>query len=178
MCELYALFAAPAAGTGDEVQLSIGVGDACGSEAITTMAVTLADDPREPGGVRVDYANGVLVYEGQSCALAEDVALSGAYGTLDCARSGIGAGTDDVVLGLALAFEATFEGEHGIWVDATDSEGRLGWTQVGTFTVADVYVEDDAPADVDPGCACATSTTGAGWLVLTVAFGLISRRRR
>lgn len=178
MCELYALFAAPAAGSGDEVQLSVAVGDSCGSDALTTMAVTIADEPTS-GGVRVDYANGVLTYEGQSCALAEDVVLRGERGALDCARSGVGAGTDDFVLGLALAFEASFEGEHGIWVDATDGEGRLGWTRVGTFTVEDVYVEDDVPTDVvDEGCACATSTTGGGWLALAVTCGLFSRRRR
>lgn len=125
-----------------------------------------------------DNVVGLFYGEGaQTCAPGAAATLGTAYGSLDCAGSWVaGSGTDGTV-GWALQFNpSTFAGTHGLFVDAKGPESqvpepRLGWTQVGSYTVvgaADAGSGDAAQAldvallqDSAPPAADAAATADA-----------------
>jgi hypothetical protein len=93
---------------------------------------------------------------GESCVPGERKVLRAAYGALDCARSMVtSAGTDLTAL-WALSFDAArFAGPHRVYFDAKGGPGapepRLGWTEMGAFTV--VAPPDAGTAAPDGGAS-------------------------
>jgi hypothetical protein len=100
--------------------------------------------------VHVGFEGGRFGLDADSCAAGEARVLRGPYGSLDCAGSrGIAQG-NDLVVEWALAFDpSTFAGERRVFFDAKggpgDPEPRLGWTEMGRFTV--VSTPDAGPPD-------------------------------
>ncbi|MEI8257223.1 MAG: hypothetical protein WCJ30_16235 [Deltaproteobacteria bacterium] len=110
--------------------------------------------------VAVGYEAGMLGLDAQQCAPGEARVLTGAYGSLDCARTTVSSSGDDLTIDWALGFDgATFSGTHGVYFDAKGPssvvpEPRLGWLQMGTFTVPAVAMDAglvDASSDATAG---------------------------
>ncbi len=153
--------------------------------------------------LNVGYEAGLLNFENQSCAPGENKLLTGAYGSLDCAATSVSTSGAVRSVTWALRFDTTkFAGTHKVFVDAKGGTGspepRLGWTELGTFTVSDEW-NDAGQVDAgkpdsgtaangstelsDPGCGCRAPGARSPWLgaavlALTAALAASWRRRR
>lgn len=106
------------------------------------------------------YEAGQVFAAGQSCAPGEDKLLTTPLGAVDCARTTVTPSGDDLVVEWALRFDLqSFAGPHLFFVDAKGGpatpEPRLGWTDVGTWTVA-------APVTPDGGSGGSMGVDGGG----------------
>jgi hypothetical protein len=118
----------------------------------TEVAIDLPSIP-----IGMEY--GVLFAHGQSCLPGEDKVLVGEYGNLNCANSSFFDFEDERWVYYDVQFHTdTFAGEKTLFFDAKGGEGdpepRLGWTEVGTFTVVDdpddVSCAPDVPTHASP----------------------------
>ena len=166
------------------------------------LAVWDAVDPFLPA-VQVGYEAGQLYLDGASCAPGSSGELVGSYGRLDCASSSASLDGNRLTAQWSIAFDmATFGGTHGVYLDAKGGaalpEPRLGWTQLGSYTVQAGGSGGTAPpaggaggangaasGAEDAGCGCRTPERephrpgGAVGLVLAaLALGLRQRPRQ
>jgi hypothetical protein len=125
--------------------------------------------------------NGLFQTAGQSCLPGEDKVIEAEYGSLDCAASSFYDQGNERWVNFAITFNTeTFAGKKGIFFDAKGGEGdpepRLGWTEMGVFTVVDEPTamgcaakeptpdsdEGNADADAGNGPNNADADTGNG----------------
>lgn len=155
---------APASGTGVAQTFRVRFTHCEGASAFRVVQL-LAGDAVDPGlpALAVGYEGGMLyVGDGsQACAPGENKVLGTPYGGLDCSSSSAAATAGALVVDWSLLFDpSSFAGDHLLFVDAkggsSTPESRLGWTDVGSWTVAaapDAGVTTDASAGWPDGSA-------------------------
>jgi hypothetical protein len=210
---LRALSLEPSSGVG-QAQLFRATYEHCEGASAFRIAQIWVGDRVAPGvpAVAGAFENGAfsLGVPGETCTPGQSGALRAAYGLLDCAASFVSFGGRRLTVGWALTFDASrFAGAHRIFLDAKggrgDPEPRLGWTELGSFTVAppgtlDGGSEDAADAGtsahdggageaVSPpptasGCTTTTPSLWGGltllvvWVLLVLLRAFVTPRRR
>ena len=197
----------PGAGSGATAELQARYRHCAGGDAFRVAQLWVGPEPgANAAAVHAGYGDGVFGLDGAVCAPGADLRIEGELATLDCARSAATVVGDGLILDFALEFDAAgFAGEHGVWFDGKGGEGdpepRIGWTQMGTFTVVPEPVgdDDDSGDDDDDVTAAAPVAGGApdfgvvqdcgcwsgprpgvtlGWLVVLVVCATRRRRAR
>ncbi len=156
----------PTAGSGTSGVLRAVYRHCAGAVSFRVVQLTVADAVAVGvPAVAVAYEAGMLGLGAQQCVPGEARVLTGPYGSLDCARTTVSSSGDDLTVDWALGFDgATFAGTHGVYFDAKGPsyvvpEPRLGWMQMGTFTVPAVAADAgfaDASSDVPASDVAAT----------------------
>jgi MYXO-CTERM domain-containing protein len=95
------------------------------------------------------FENGLLSWDTQQCVPGDPVSLVTEHSTLDCAQTTVTSIGNEMHVQWAVEFDVdSFAGPQNIFFDAKggagDPEPRLGWTQVGTFTVQAEAAGDDS----------------------------------
>ena len=145
----------PDAEAGSAVTFQARYGHCEGAETFRVVQFMVAEDvtATDPN-IHVGFGDGVLGHNGDQCLPGADQVLPGEWGDLDCAASGVWFAGNELIVDYALILHPdTFGGPKNLYFDAkggdADPEPRLGWTQVGTWTVAADPPPDDPPADDD-----------------------------
>jgi MYXO-CTERM domain-containing protein len=190
---------APASGSGPEQAFVTRIAhcEGAGALRIVQLRVTKVVDAQEPA-VAPAFEAGAFHLDAQSCAPGEATELVSTYGSLDCASSSVVEDGDEMAVTFALRFDVeAFAGERGLFMDAKGGspspEPRLGWTEVGSWTVAASTAgsggsSGGAPGDRggvsgdDSGCGCrsagvASSASVSAWLI-GLMLSLAIRRRQ
>jgi len=152
----------PAAGSGSAVTFEARYAHCLGAETFRVVQMMVAEEVTavDPN-VHVSFSDGLLRHAGQQCLPGVDQVLHGDWGALDCSGSTAWFVGDELIVEYALILDPdAFAGPKNLFFDAKggsgDPEPRLGWTQVGTWTVAEDPVDsgnDDTPPpeDEEPG---------------------------
>jgi MYXO-CTERM domain-containing protein len=164
----------PASGSGPAQAFATRISHCEGASAfrIVQLRVTKVVDAQEPA-VAPSFEAGLFHLDAESCAAGEAKQLVSTYGTLDCASSTVAQNGNELVVTFALGFDTeSFAGERGLFVDAKGGsvtpEPRLGWTEVGSFTVQPNASGSGGSSGAPPtdrggvsedssGCGCRTS---------------------
>lgn len=192
----------PANGSGQAAVLGVDYTHCSGAAALRVVQLWVGD--QVSGGtpaVSASYEAGQLRLDGatESCAPGESKVLVSTHGSLDCAGSSVTSAGDVLSVKWAVAFDlASFSGSHKVFVDAKGGSGtpepRLGWTELGTFTVGTTTLDGGkldgggggasggtTPA-ADSGCGCRIERNGhEPWGLsapLLLVMGAWARRRR
>jgi hypothetical protein len=168
----------PANGSGSAAVLQVPYTHCEGASAFRVVQIWVGDQVQNGvPAVSAGYEAGMLSLDGSSdtCTPGEAKTLSSSYGSLDCATTTAQSSGDTLTVSWSLAFDSAFTGAHSVFVDAKGGSGtpepRLGWTELGSFTVGTAPSPDagqadagkDAgfsshgstePADSDSGCGC------------------------
>lgn len=190
---------APASGTGAEQAFVTRIAHCEGADAfrIVQLRVTKVVDAQEPA-VAPAFEAGAFHLDSQSCTPGLAIDLVSTYGSLDCAGSSVVEDGDEIAVTFALRFDvSTFAGERGLYMDAKGGsispEPRLGWTEVGSWTVAASTAgsggsSGGAPGDRggvsgdDSGCGCRSagksSSSSAAALLSALVVLMFARRRQ
>lgn len=193
---------APTNGGGLTADLSVTYTHCEGADAWRIVQLWVGDEVVSGAdALSPSYEAGLLHLDAESCAPGEAKVLTSMFGSLDCAKTTVTNAGNDLTVKWSLAFDAAgFTGVHKVFVDAKggtgDPEPRLGWTELGTFTVSSSWSDggglipgEDAGSEVprgstedsdDSGCGCRTSHSGsAGGVPFAFATLLwLGRRRR
>ena len=187
----------PASGSGAAQTFTVRLSHCEGASAfrVTQLRVTKVVDAAEPA-VAAGFEGGAFYLDAESCAPGEARTLVSTHGSLDCAASSVTENGNELAVSFALAFDVeSFAGERGLFVDAKGGsvtpEPRLGWTEVGSFTVSAPSgtggssggappTDRGGVAGGDSGCGCRVParSRAAGWVVALLGFALLARRRR
>jgi len=153
---LQAIALEPAAGQGDAAVFRATYRHCEGAATFRVVQLWVGAEVSEIAErVHAGYEAGRFNLEnGGDCAPGDPVVLQSTYGALDCAASTVTMQGTDMMVEWAIAFDVdTFAGVRGVFFDAKggagDPEPRLGWTQMGTFTV-------EPAAGTDEGTTAAT----------------------
>jgi hypothetical protein len=159
----------PSIATGTDVVFDARYRNCYGASAFRIVQLWVGDSVAVGvPNVQLGYEGGRIFLESQSCAPGEGMVLHGAHGSIDCARSTATPSGNELAMRWAMQFDASnFAGVHGVFFDAKGPstktpEPRLGWTRMGTFTVA--VVPDAGTADagaVDAGSSDANPSDAA-----------------
>jgi hypothetical protein len=194
----------PSSGSGPAQSFTTHISHCEGASAfrISQLRVTKLVDAQEPA-LAPAFEDGMFHLESQSCAPGENAELVSQYGTLDCAASSVAENGNELAVTFALAFDTfSFAGERRLFVDAKggngDPEPRLGWTDVGSWTVDSASPSTGGSAtggaggggggsagrggveEDDGGCGCRLARRDASvWLTLAICgLALTFARRR
>lgn len=161
----------PMSGTGEVVTFTATYSHCEGATALRVVQLWIGDEVT-PEAMRVNlgYEAGVFSLESAStCALGEAKVLQGPYADFDCAAATVTPSGNDLIVTWPLSFDAAvFPGPHGVFFDAKggtgDPEPRLGWTEMGTFTVAAAGADGstDAGGSQGSGSSSGSSPDDAG----------------
>ncbi len=158
----------PMSAMGESVTLTASYTHCEGPAAFRIVQLWIGEEVT-PEAVRVSlsYEAGVFALESAStCMAGEAKILNGPYADFDCATATATPVGNDLVMRWPLAFDAAaFPGEHRLFVDARGGTGnpepRLGWTEMGTFTVPAPSTDETGSSsggDVDTGAVSTGST--------------------
>ncbi len=192
----------PKNGSGPSADLAVTYTHCEGAQAFRIVQIWVADEVTSgTPAVSASYEAGVLHLDGspEGCAPGENKTLDSVYGSLDCAKTSVTENGNDLDVSWSLTFATTgFDGTHQVFVDAKggtgDPEPRLGWTNLGIFTVGSSWLDGGVtPGDGgggstsrgstegdDSGCGCrlARSTHPNGLVLAALGLLLLRRRRR
>jgi MYXO-CTERM domain-containing protein len=159
---------------------------------IVQLRVTKFVDAQEPA-VAPSFEAGLFHLDADSCAPGEAKQLVSTHGTLDCASSTVAQNGNQMIVTFGLAFDTdSFSGERGLFMDSkggsTTPEPRLGWTEVGSFTVEPEVAGSGGSSGSSPtdrggvtedssGCGCRLAR-GTGSPAIAVVLGLLAALRR
>ena len=192
----------PQNASGKSAKLSVPYTHCEGASALRIVQIWVADEVK--GGVpavSASYESGLLHLDGspESCAPGESKVLSSLQGSLDCATTSVSATGNTLTVSWSLAFDSVgFAGTHKVFADAKGGSGtpepRLGWTELGSFTVGTSTIDGSVPdggggtagqsgstEPSDSGCGCTTPrpTRDASLAMLLAGLGIgIARRVR
>jgi hypothetical protein len=190
----------PAHGGGLSADLSVTYSHCEGASAFRIVQLWVGDEVASGvPALSLGYEAGELHLDGsaEACAPGDPTVLTSSHGSLDCAKTTVTQSGNDVIVSWSLGFDAqSFAGTHQVFVDAKGGTGspepRLGWTNLGTFTVSSSWTDgglatggtDGAGnpargstlAD-DSGCGCRTSRSGGATPWMFLALLLVCRRR-
>jgi MYXO-CTERM domain-containing protein len=164
--ELSAVSLSPEAGTGASAEFTAVYRYSGGADKLA-MAQLWVGDQVAAGvpSVSVGMDPSTITFENQSCAPGESKVLQGAYGAVDCSKTGYTAAGTEATATWALRFQpATFAGKHGVFMDAKaqgEPQPRLCWTKMGEWNVPSAS-ELDAGSGGSGGAAVDGSVAGKG----------------
>lgn len=174
----------PANGSGPAQAFVTKISHCEGASKLRVVQLFVAQqvDPKEPA-VAAAFEAGAFHLDTGSCNPGEAKKLTSAHGSLDCATSNATTSGNEMTVTFSLDFDTvTFAGERGLFVDAkggtVSPEPRLGWTELGKFTVTSTPSGSGGAGGEDGGAGAAGVRGSVSEYDSGCGCGAVGRRGR